>query len=94
MGQIGNCFKLTMMAEYLKNNQFDQAVKIYRSFLTKVQLTIYAPIITEFCYLIEWILEPYLRKNEDDKNVRSHSFPEGYFKQSSELDMSTILQIT
>ena len=101
-GQVGNCFKLAIMAEYTKNNQFEQAKVIHDSFgVNRVQLSLSAPMLTQLCRLIEWIVGPYLKQQgksllrHTDKHISAQpiSFPEGYFKQSSQLDMATLAQI-
>jgi hypothetical protein len=105
MGQALHCFKLSLMSQCIRRNDFSLFIRLYTSMwpVGYFDLSIHAPIIRELCLLIEWIIDPIYSQRlypNKFKKYRAPSSPEktdGHFQQYDEIneclfeDLSMIL---
>ena len=61
MGQAFYCFKLALMTEFIKANQFTYFKQLYSSLYSngRFDIIIHTPLIRELSALLEWIIDPF-----------------------------------
>jgi hypothetical protein len=61
---LTSCFKLALMHQHAMHNRFEEFKRIKNklAYGTALNFSIYAPLVTVMCELLEWVIAPFLKK--------------------------------